>query len=210
MQLQLDGRYGAGSFAVSNFGAGGATVQKGADSPYWNRSQYTQWVNGTYDIIIVMLGTNDAKVSTEECVARWGKSSMCANNWPTACSSTSPAPTSESCTVIRDYLSLIKLAKTLGPGGRAPLVTVMTPPPLWKDGAYGMSNVVLNDLMPKLVPRIASLANLAPPIDVFSALGGVSTWRQTYPACGCQRQANCNATPSHLHARSSRVVALSC
>ena len=52
-----------------------------------------------------------------------------------------------------------------------------------------MSNSVLNDIMPQLVPRIATLAKLQKPIDVFSALGGVSNWRATYPACGCQRPA---------------------
>ena len=143
-------------------------------------------MNGTYDIIVIMLGTNDAKVSTAECVARWGPTShMCAANWPKACSGASP--TSENCPVIRDYLAIIALARTLGTAGRAPLVTVMTPPPLWKDGAYGMSNAVLNDAIPKLVPQIAKLAGLPRPIDLFTAMGGVADWRSTFPVCGCQR-----------------------
>lgn len=136
LQAQLDAKYGNNIYDVSNFGAGGATVQKGADSPYWNRSQFAAWTNGTYDLIVLMLGTNDAKVSTEECVARWGPASkMCSNNWPKGCSITEPAPTAESCTVIRDYLELIKKAGTLGQEGRPPQIVIMIPPPLWRDGA---------------------------------------------------------------------------
>ena len=55
LQVKLDAKFGNGSYIVSNFGAGGATVQKGADCPYWNRTQFGQWVNGTYDIVVMML-----------------------------------------------------------------------------------------------------------------------------------------------------------
>jgi sialate O-acetylesterase len=59
LQAQLDSKFGAGKYTVTNFGAGGATVQKGADSPYWNRSQYAAFVNGSsYDIVIMMLVRN--------------------------------------------------------------------------------------------------------------------------------------------------------
>ena len=37
LQTMLDTKYGQGGYNVHNFGAGGATVQKGADSPYWKR-----------------------------------------------------------------------------------------------------------------------------------------------------------------------------
>ena len=57
LQSLLDAKHGAGAFEVFNFGAGGATVQKGADSPYWNRTQFAAFVNGSnYDIVIIMLG----------------------------------------------------------------------------------------------------------------------------------------------------------
>ena len=76
LQTQLDSKFGAGTYAVTNFGAGGATVQKDADSPYWNRTQYASFVNGSsYDIVVVMLGTNDAKDA--------GNGG--APNWPPAC-----------------------------------------------------------------------------------------------------------------------------
>lgn len=185
LQQMLDAKFGNGSYEVSNFGAGGATVQRGADSPYWNRTQFAQWTNSTWDIVVMMLGTNDAKVSTEECVARWGPGPKCSPNWPASCSS--PNPTPDNCTVMGDYLAMIRLARTLGISGRTPLITLMTPPPLWKDGAYGMSNVVINDKLSSIVPALASLASLPAPIDIFGTLGGVADWRTSYPVCGCQR-----------------------
>ena len=165
---------------MTNFGAGGATVQKGADSPYWNRTQFAAFVNGSsYDIVIMMLGTNDAK----------DKGNGGTPNWPAACSL--PNPTAESCTVVKDYLSLINVARKLGPNkgssSSPPQMAIMVPPPLWRDSAYGMNQTILNDVMPPLVPQIAALAQLAPPIDLFTALGGTSSWRTTFPTCGCQR-----------------------
>ena len=71
-----------------------------------------------------------------------------------------------------------------GAGGKAPKLAVMTPPPLWKDGAYAMNQSVLNDVMPLLVPKIAAAAALPAPIDVYSTLGGTPDWRKTYPV-GC-------------------------
>jgi hypothetical protein len=76
LQAQLDSKYGPGKYTVTNFGAGGATVQRSADSPYWNRTQFAAFVNGSnYDIVIIMLGTNDAK----------DKGNGGAPNWPAAC-----------------------------------------------------------------------------------------------------------------------------
>jgi len=167
LQAKLDAKYGTKSYLVSNFGAGGATLQKHADSPYWNRTQFTHWVAGTYDIVIMMLGTNDAKT----------------NNWLPACSA--PHPTAESCAAVKDYLSLIKLAASLGVGGKTPLMAIMTPPPLWRNGDYGMSDVTINDVLPRLTPQIASAAGLPPPIDLFTVLGGTSDWRATFPKTGC-------------------------
>merc|ERR1719272_1710234 len=86
LQTMLDAKYGKDSYNVHNFGAGGATVQKGADSPYWKRTQFTQFVNGTYDVIIIMLGTNDAK----------DPGNGGAPNWPDNC--TAPYPSPNNCT----------------------------------------------------------------------------------------------------------------
>ena len=48
-------------YTVTNLGAPGATMQKGADSPYWLRPQYTTLTTNKWDIVVIMLGTNDAK-----------------------------------------------------------------------------------------------------------------------------------------------------
>jgi lysophospholipase L1-like esterase len=161
LQAHLDAKFGPGIYAVTNFGAGGATVQKDADSPYWNRTQYATFVNGSsYDIVILMLGTNDAKDT--------GNGG--APNWPAACSL--PNPSAASCTVVKDYLALVDVARKLGPRlGTPPQIAIMVPPPLWRDSAYGMNQTILNDIMPPLVPHLAKLAKLPPPIDLFTALG---------------------------------------
>jgi len=173
LQTKLDAKYGVGSYNVSNFGADGATIQKHPHDhyPYWTRSQFKNFSVGTFDIVIIMFGTNDAKTI----------------DWLPACSA--PHPTAESCAVVKDYLSLIKLAASLGVGGKTPLMTIMTPPPLWRNGTYGMNDVTINDVLPRLTPQIASAAGLPPPIDIFSALGGTSDWRTTFPKTGCHRPA---------------------
>ena len=204
LQALLTSRFGKGSYNVTNFGAGGATVQRHADSPYWNRTQFDQFIKGTYDVIIIMLGTiiehcwssgftklghagtNGAKSDRSECSDRVGPMRYdCTANWPAACSA--PNATAESCSVVEDYISLIELSRTLLATNSNSLLTIMTPPPLWKDAAYGMSASILNDIMPDLTAHIARLANLQAPLDIYSALGGTPSWRKTFPACGCQR-----------------------
>jgi len=177
LQSLLDHKFGAGAYLVTNFGAGGATVQKHADSPYWNRTQFTAWASGRYDVVVAMLGTNDAKDA-----GHGG-----APNWPPACSL--PRPSAASCPVVADYLSLLALAQTKGVGGAAPLLAIMRPPPLWRDAAYGMNESVLNDVMPPLVTHVGALAALpeSAVLDVYGALGGSAAWRATYPPCGCVR-----------------------
>ena len=48
-------------YAVTNLGACGSTMQKGADSPYWKRPQFQTLIASKWDVLVVMLGTNDAK-----------------------------------------------------------------------------------------------------------------------------------------------------
>ena len=158
LQSLFDEQFGTQTFEVSNFGAGGATVRRDADSPYWNRSQYTQFVAGRWDVVVVMLGTNDAKDNSTGGPA----------NWPSNCSL--PSASVSNCGVMRDYLALIDIARTLGAGGATmPHIAIATPPPLWCDAAYGMNQTVINSVMPRLVKSVAEAANLPPPIDVFGA-----------------------------------------
>ena len=42
-------------YNVTNLGACGATLQKEGDSPYWKRPQFQALINGTWDIVIIMV-----------------------------------------------------------------------------------------------------------------------------------------------------------
>merc|ERR1711907_144086 len=53
--------HAAGKFAVTNLGACGSTMLKKANSPYWKRPQMKALTSAKWDILIIMLGTNDAK-----------------------------------------------------------------------------------------------------------------------------------------------------
>ena len=63
LQIMLDTAYGPGVYAVTNLGACGSTMQKApnGDSPYWQRPQYTTLTQNKWDILVILLGTNDAK-----------------------------------------------------------------------------------------------------------------------------------------------------
>lgn len=49
------------NYEVKNFGASGHTLMKSGNSPYWNHERYQKALNYTPDIIVIKLGTNDAK-----------------------------------------------------------------------------------------------------------------------------------------------------
>lgn len=51
-------------YEVSNYGVSARTMLKKGDRPYWNESAYTQAKASNPDIVIIMLGTNDAKLAT--------------------------------------------------------------------------------------------------------------------------------------------------
>lgn len=50
-------------FEVGNFGVSGATVLKRGNRPYWGTSQFEPSHAFNPDIVVIMLGTNDAKPS---------------------------------------------------------------------------------------------------------------------------------------------------
>eukprot|EP00658_Telonema_sp_P-2_P077517 TRINITY_DN702_c0_g1_i3.p1 TRINITY_DN702_c0_g1~~TRINITY_DN702_c0_g1_i3.p1 ORF type:complete len:307 (+),score=61.87 TRINITY_DN702_c0_g1_i3:209-1129(+) len=171
MQLMLDAQYGPGKYSVTNLGACGSTMLKKGDSPFWKRPQFAALNAGKWDIITIMLGTNDAK----------DPGSHGPNNWQHDCGG-AEHPTVEGCSFAQDYASMIALVNTLGTTPAGPKVYVMTPPPLMALNAYGMNQTVINSVFPKLVPLIAqSSPGVHGPIDVFGAMGGVSNWETMYP-----------------------------
>ena len=151
---------GEDHFAVTNLGACGSTMLQHGDSPYWERPQFKTLTSNTWDIIIIMLGTNDAKDTGHGGPA----------NWPHNCTGDSALE----CPFAQDYLKMIDLVQTLGPNkAQPPDVYIMVPPPVMRSNQYGMNATVINHVFPALVPKIAKWAGLLTnPIDIFSAFGG--------------------------------------
>lgn len=168
----LDDKHGKDAYSVTNLGACGSTMQKRGDSPYWLRPQYTALVNAKWDIVIIMLGTNDAKDAGDH-----GP-----QNWFDNCGG-SDHPSLENCSFATDYKAMIDLVKTLGTSASGPEIYIMTPPPLMQKFAYGMNQTAINSIYPELIPLIASAnkPNVAGIIDVYSGMGGVENWKTQFP-----------------------------
>jgi len=48
-------------YTITNCGASGTTMIQTGNAPYWNTPQYTNGLNSSPDIVIIMLGSNDSK-----------------------------------------------------------------------------------------------------------------------------------------------------
>jgi len=162
MQIMLDQEHGEGAYAVTNLGACGSTMQKEADSPYWERPQYDALTAGTWDIVVIMLGTNDAK----------DPGSQGPDNWQHDCGGPYQT-TTEGCRFADDYRSMIEVVKTLG----NPTIYAMVPPPLMQVYAIGANQTVINTVYPQLIPMIVEEnEGTKGPIDVFNGMGGNPPW----------------------------------
>jgi lysophospholipase L1-like esterase len=171
LQILLDKAYGEGVYSVTNMGACGATMLKSGDMPYWSKRQYRTLTSNKWDIIAIMLGTNDAKDPES---GKW-------NNWHHDCSDSHGAHTA-GCQFAQYYNDMIDVVRTLGTtDGVEPKVYAMIPPPLMQDKAYGMNQTVINTVLPELIPLISSENHLTGTIDVFSGLGGVKNWESSFP-----------------------------
>jgi len=171
LQILLDNTYGQGKYSVTNLGACGSTMLKKANSPYWERSQFTALTAGKWDIVTIMLGTNDAKDPDDH-----GP-----NNWQHDCSGEGGVTTT-GCSFASDFKDMVDLVRTLGTeDGVAPKVYAVVPPPLMQQYAIGANQSVINTVFPQLVPQIAKENSLDGTIDVFTGMGGVSNWQDTFP-----------------------------
>jgi acyl-CoA thioesterase-1 len=190
LQMLLDTAHGNGTFAVTNLGACGSTMLKKGNSPFWERPQYTALAAGKWDIVTIMLGTNDAK----------DPGSKGPNNWQHDCGGVD-ATTLSNCSFASDYHDMIELVKTLGTTpGVAPKIYTLVPPPLMQLDAYGMNQTVINSVYPKLIPLIAQAneAAVSGMVDMFTPMGGELQWATdptwpklcaqsstlAWPACG--------------------------
>jgi lysophospholipase L1-like esterase len=143
---QLQQLLGSG-YKVTNYGVGGQTMFKPTHLPpndhssYWTRPEYGAVLNSSADVIVLMLGTNDAK----------------ADRWQNSASQFS-----------RDYASMLASFRRMP---SHPQLLIMVPPPLYRDGVYGMNQTVINSIFPgngtNSVRAIASNAGLSAPIDLF-------------------------------------------
>lgn len=142
-------------YIVTNLGACGAAMQRCSDLPYRRRVQWEAAQRVRADIVVVMLGTNDARPP----------------NWDT------PARALD---YEADYRALVHAMRA--GGTPAPEVYVAVPPPFYgPPGAAGAAveainssvKAVVNDTFPALVPRIVRKMGLSTePIRVYDALGG--------------------------------------
>jgi len=130
-------------YAVKNWGAGGRTMLKKGDQPYWTTGPLRFALESKPDIVVLMLGTNDAKTG----------------NWHAPLISEFPV----------DYKAMIDAFKNVSSD---PKIYLMVPPPLYQDGAYGMNQTVINSLFPGDGPAgvktLAKAGGLVAPIDLFS------------------------------------------
>ena len=49
------------AYEVRNFGVSGRTLMRAGDRPYWNTTQFTDSATYAPAVVVIMLGTNDAK-----------------------------------------------------------------------------------------------------------------------------------------------------
>ncbi len=71
MQASLNTKYGVGAYNVINFGECGSTMQRHADSPYVQRGSWPKVLATNSSIIVIMLGTNDAKTTADGGPGNW-------------------------------------------------------------------------------------------------------------------------------------------
>ena len=169
LQMLLDKTYGWGAYTVTNLGACGSTMLRLGDSPYWQRPQFQALTGGEWDVVTIMLGTNDAKDGNR---GGFSKEPDNTSDWQHNCGGAAHTTTS-GCTFAEDFAAFVKVARAHGRGGKPPKVVAMVPPPLMADRAYGMNWTTINSVLPALVPLIGKEDGLDGMIDLFSGMGGV-------------------------------------
>lgn len=171
LQALLDDIHGAGRFNVTNLGAEGAGMLQHGSDPYWGRPEFLTLARGQWDIVIIMLGTNDAK----------DKGDGGDDNWEDNCG-TADMPNLPDCTFATDYKNMIELVRSLGTTDLPPHVYMLIPPPLMHRSAYGINQTIINTVFPRLIPAIQKANSVLGPIDVFTGLGGVADWAKRFPS----------------------------
>jgi alpha-L-fucosidase 2 len=143
------------SYEVYNLGVGGTTVGQSDEDGEWSSdlmysqtSEFNEALAISPDIVVIMLGTNDAKTAPPR------------HSWE-----------QKETGFITNFNSIIDAVKRLP---SQPVVFIALPPPLYVDGNFAMDGAVINRALPSLLRSIQQSNDLPPVIDTFSALGGSS------------------------------------
>lgn len=172
LQTMLDTIHGPGRFSVSNLGATATTMQVDTDMPYWKTPNFKALSDGNWDVIVIMLGTNDAKQIMPGCI---------------------PGPCMDTCPLASDYTAFLKFCTKLGrQPALPPEIFIMIPPPIMRDMCSGgIHQHMVNSVYPKLVPQIQSAnPEVTGVIDLYSKFGGTAEWRKQFPIGGCSAQSS--------------------
>jgi lysophospholipase L1-like esterase len=105
-------------FEIRNYGVGARSMMHNADIPYWNTNQYQEALAWKPDIVIIKLGTNDAKPG----------------NWNTHKSEFKG-----------DYIEFVHSFQSLS---SEPQVYVCYPTPIFPKSSYADPNVITNEIIP--------------------------------------------------------------
>lgn len=71
--VKLQELLGTDGYQVGNFGVGGTTAQKSPETSYWNEERYQQSLSYGASVVVIMLGTNDAKAENWKGTEAFGK-----------------------------------------------------------------------------------------------------------------------------------------
>lgn len=161
LQKILDEKYGPGTYTVTNLGAAGSVAQVlpgGQWLSYVDTPQFDALARGNFDIVVLMIGTNDANENT----------------WPANCNANTAGA---DCSFSFDFSQIIKKIKE-----HAQRVIVITPSPIMSTDPlhWGIHVQVVNQYFPFLIPTLAS-QNGVESADMYTFMGGLPTWPSGYP-----------------------------
>jgi acyl-CoA thioesterase I len=145
---QLSRWLGAG-YNVRNFGVNGATMLEKSDLPYLHRSEYTNALIFTPDIVVIMLGSNDSKHHDA------GSPANVPENW------------ANKADYVPDYEKMIASFRQANPKVK---VFVCLPPPAFSE-RWGINDKTIHDEIIPLIHKVAR-ASHAKIIDLNTPLAG--------------------------------------
>lgn len=111
-----------GTYSVADLGCPGATIRRTGAAPYWDCPQFANLVSSQWDVVLVMIGSSDARD-----IGSGGP-----EHWPRACDVALAVADLPSCAFASDYTELLSVIARLGPADRGglPQIFVVSPPPV--------------------------------------------------------------------------------